>query len=301
MSLLVLTLLCWVVVLDATSPVSGTLLTVPIHAKPGHIISVLKTKEHTKSQILLAASADGVTSYISLAQDGVLTVKTNVSHLADRTLPLTIQHQYLDQQWKQEIFLQFRHTVPKVQFSAVEYTGRISENEPTGTYVGDLKEFEKSIQSLPVDCVLTMESDEVDAFSLKRNSNLTTFIVSEMVFDREVKDLYSVVVKANCLGKVVVYTRVNVEVTDLNDNVPEFGTDFYMVNLKSTDLILNKEILQVKENLLTWYWCIRCNNFVTVFLSVLYVLYLICHNFLVYCTMFITFANVVSSSVSEFR
>ena len=116
--------------LCGTTPPMKTFLTVSVNTKPGAIISVLKTEEeHTKSQILSLSDEDKLCDYVSLSREGILTLKSNVTNLTGKTLPLTIQRQSPTRQWKEEIHLRFEKTPAAVEFN----TKYVHHNPPEFT------------------------------------------------------------------------------------------------------------------------------------------------------------------------
>lgn len=226
---------------------------VPKTAKPGHTITVLP-KKHPVAHFHILSSSLGnneINNYFSLRNGGSLHTTSDLTPLEGKTVSLSVQITYFLQGQKETISLDItvgdesvKDDSEQYQCGSGPYVGIIAENEPIGTTVSHLSNLTKCVRQSPEKCGFSLDSGDVDDFQLTVDSRMLS-ITSRVVLDREVKMRYYLTMKAECPGVEAKYSKIQVSVSDINDNAPEFGSDIYSVALNYNELAKGSTILQV--------------------------------------------------------
>lgn len=221
---------------------------VPSQVQPGHIITVFKHQpHHTMCTIHSSSIGNDFHKYFALVNQQILTTASNITRLQGKVVWFKTEFKSPTRKWTEVASMKIGNTIPDVHFSDTPYFGLISENQPIGTPVLGLDALVKSVQHMPKDCQLSLDSGDTQSFKLGMKPPQLVELTALVTFDREVKSSHYVMIKAECLTHAPAYAYVYIDVSDQNDNSPTFKSPNYFVNIKLEEMKKDKEIVKVRK------------------------------------------------------
>uniref|UniRef100_A0A5S6QNB3 Cadherin domain-containing protein n=1 Tax=Trichuris muris TaxID=70415 RepID=A0A5S6QNB3_TRIMR len=117
-------------------------------------------------------------------------------------------------------------------FLSADGGASVVEDTKPGSLVGRVSVSDPSVSHRNLRCALSVEGDHGDVFAVKASEEVNYLILAKPV-DRELRESYNITIKAAACGQSTktASREVQIRITDVNDNVPQFESPLYTVQV----------------------------------------------------------------------
>lgn len=196
----------------------------------------------------------GFSQFFAVLKDGLLMTTIDLGLLVKRPINLVVLEESPNMTITHNMQLFVLEKREMLRFSDDAYAdGKVSENRAAGARVKGvpvLHAFGEGVAGLPIRYAIVDGNDD-GAFTLKTAENIAgnitnksyykgVHLVTKRPLDRELKPSYDLVVQAaDGSGIDKAYTKIHVNVLDVNDNSPVFVQTMYKINVDGFNLGLD--------------------------------------------------------------
>ncbi|XP_025153788.1 neural-cadherin isoform X2 [Harpegnathos saltator] len=237
-----------VFLLAATSVAYAKVAVLPHDVHPGYEVTQFQGDARSLSNFRLLET--GFSKYFTVLGNGLVMTTSDLTPLVDRPVNLVVLEELVNGTKTHDLHLYVINRRNMLTFSHDRLgEGGVSENSPAGTWIDGFPIL-RARGSFPVHYKILPDDTGERPFALRENEssetgfNLTlnsqkqgVRVVTAKPLDREVRELYTVVIHASD-GNFISTSKISgvVHVLDRNDNSPIFERELYIFEIRPTNL-----------------------------------------------------------------